>query len=373
MRGFLAAAVVVTMLAACGSTSSDLNTGSVVDATPEALVAVGLSHVADEPTDIQFYRRTDEIDDQGAKSPYIGGIVGFEGAALSLQVQKLSPELPTCDDGSECHRVGSATLTWSVSGEDVPGYVTVYVDADGERRSAGLEDGAITKDPRNIDLPVDVDELASIVTDPAFALRTRQGAVTAGKALPALAKRLEAEKRERAKERRAARPPSTTPRSLAAQVADILTMAAPDNPVVAGRPARFSEPDEQVADGWGIELTLRDGVRVHVSLVPAIGPGVNGCRPSLTCWTADGRRLLGRPGLAGTFRSNRETATSVHVWVEGPTVAPTSKDYFVAVTGDETPAQSVVQATFVIAETVGPTTQRRWIEAGKKLDWFRRP
>lgn len=371
MRRLAAVVVLLPMLAACSSTRDDLHSGATVPATPEALVALGLSHVDARPNSIQFYRRSDEVDDQGTKSPYIGGQLGFRNATLVLRVQKLSPELPDCEEPRSCDRVGKATMSWSVSGEDAPGYVNVYVDADGERRSAGLEDGAITKDPRKLDLPVSVDELEAIVTDPAFALTTKQGAVTAGKGLPKRAKQLEAERRERAAARRAALPPSTTPRSLAAEVADHISRMVPDNPVVSGREARFAEPDEDVADGWGIELTLQDGLSVHVTLVPAVGPGVNGCRPSLTCWTANGSRFLARPGLAGIFHGERDTATSTHVWVEGPSVAANSKDYFVTATGDESSTQLVVQAAVDLVDTLSPTTQKAWIQAGKKLDWFR--
>lgn len=139
-------------------------------------MAIALDHITAKATIVEFYRLTDEMDDQGTKRPYIGGELNVRGESLSVRVQKLPAAYDPCDGPATCEQVGSATVARQAAGEDVPGQVTVFVDADGERRSADIEGGPLF---------VSVDELRAIVTDPAFALHTTQAAVDAGKKLKA--------------------------------------------------------------------------------------------------------------------------------------------------------------------------------------------
>lgn len=186
------AAVALVLVAACGAGEDDTigSDDTPAPATPEALVAVALSHLTPEPDEIELYRADDEVDDQGTKSPWIGGQLRWDPDpdwSLSVRVQKRPVEFQECEDDPTrtCGEVGDALLSWQGPGEDSPGYLTVYAVRDGELRSIGYEGYGVTGDPRKEELPVDLEELAAIVTDPAFALTTTQGAVDAGEKLEA--------------------------------------------------------------------------------------------------------------------------------------------------------------------------------------------
>lgn len=191
----LVLASLLPLVAACGSppagshaTASsevDVHSGGPAAATPEALVAVALSHLTPDPDRIELHTRDDAIDDVGTKSPYIGGMLSWNPDPdwyLDLRVQpsKATAGCPA-DALPNCAEYDGATLTWQDANEDAPAGMTLVVVRDGERRSVATEaygDG----DPRkDYHLPASLHELASIVTDPAFALRTTQGAVDAGK------------------------------------------------------------------------------------------------------------------------------------------------------------------------------------------------
>jgi hypothetical protein len=175
-------------LAACGEQAPDLG-GAPAEATPEALVAVALSHLTPEPDKIEFYRADEEVDDMGTTSPWIGGQLSWDPDpdwSLSLRVQPTPTGYVGCSEDATytCTERGGATFAWQSSNEDNPGYLTVYVVEDGELRSVGYEGyGIDAAAAGGDDLPVDLDELAAIVTDPAYALETTTGAVEAGKEL----------------------------------------------------------------------------------------------------------------------------------------------------------------------------------------------
>ncbi|HSX67628.1 hypothetical protein [Nocardioides sp.] len=180
----------LVLLAGCGqSGAGQSGAGAIGDdatpatATPEALVAVALSHLTPDPDGIELYTRDAVIDDVGTTSPYIGGQLRWRSEpdwSLSVRVQPAGGFDP-CDERT-CEDLGDARISWQEAGEDAPGYVTVFVVDDDELRSVGFE-GGFQGDPRDDELFVDLDELAAIVTDPAFALTTTQGAVDAGDAL----------------------------------------------------------------------------------------------------------------------------------------------------------------------------------------------
>lgn len=365
----------VLTLAACGEKAPTL-AGEPAEATPQALVAVALSHLTPEPDAIEFYDKDDEVDDRGTTSPWIGGQLSWDPDpdwSLSLRVQPAPADYDGCSEDvtHTCTERGGATLTWQASSEDNPGYLTVSVVEDDELRSVGYEGGGIDAAAAgNDDLPVDLDELVAIVTDPAFALETTSGAVEAGKDVAKQAVRLRAEERRKEKERREASPPGTTPRSLAAYVMDRLTDMDERLVATSGREQTFPEPGREVLDGWGIELTLEDDVKLHVTVIGAMGSYYNTCLRTLTCWTERGRVLLGRDGLAGMFHQRRDG--SVHVWVEGAGVRPTGPRYFDTLPTKDR-AQGVVQAALVLVDdtSIGSTTTDEWIEAGEELDWWK--
>lgn len=187
MRRLLTVTVLVLSplvpLAACGSSDAIGSDTSPAKATPEALVAVALDHLSQSPDGIELYRADEPVDDLGTLSPWIGGQLRWRsdaGWSLSVRVQPAGGFDPC--EGRTCDDVGDARISWQEAAEDAPGYVTVFVEREGELRSVGFE-GGFEGDPRDEELFVDLDELAAIVTDPAFALTTTQGAVEAGEAL----------------------------------------------------------------------------------------------------------------------------------------------------------------------------------------------
>lgn len=185
----LLAVAPLVLLAACGQPGGQsVGAGAIGDdatpakATPEALVAVALSHLTPEPDEIAFYRAEDEVDDLGTKSPWIGGQLRWDPDpdwSLSVRVQPEPKGFQPCAMAT-CADLDDAKLSWQPPGEDAPGYLTVYAVSAGELRSIGYEGYGVTGDPRDEDLPMELEELAAIVTDPAFALTTTQGAVDAG-------------------------------------------------------------------------------------------------------------------------------------------------------------------------------------------------
>lgn len=183
MKGAVAGAGLLLALAACVSADELGSDDTPAKATPEGLVAVALHHLTPEPDEIELYRATDEVDDQGTRSPWIGGQLRWDPDpdwSLSVRVQP-DPGTEPCA-GRNCGEIGDARISWQASGEDTPAYLTVFVVRDGELRSIGYE-GGFDGDPRDDELLVDLDELAAIVTDPRFALTTTQGAVDAGEEL----------------------------------------------------------------------------------------------------------------------------------------------------------------------------------------------
>lgn len=191
----LGRAIAVTILglglglltAGCGEPvdeAADPDAGRAVPATSESLVAVALRHLTPVPDGIEFRAPGADIDDTGTKDPSLGGVLRWRPDpdwTLDVQVQPTPPDYEPCT-GERCGEVDGAQLAWSVAVEDAPGYLRVYVVRDGELRSVGFESyGA--GDPRGKKLFVDLDELAAIVTDPAFSLQTTQAAVDAGERL----------------------------------------------------------------------------------------------------------------------------------------------------------------------------------------------
>ncbi len=174
----------LVLLAACGQTGAAAigDDDTPAKATPEALVAVALSHLTPDPDEIELYRADDEVDDLGTTSPWIGGQLRWDPDpdwTLSLRVQPEPTDFRPCAVAT-CADLDDATLSWQPPGEDAPGYLTVYVVRDGELRSIGYEGYGVTGDPREEELPMDLHELADIVTDSRYALTTTQGAVDAG-------------------------------------------------------------------------------------------------------------------------------------------------------------------------------------------------
>ncbi len=175
------------LTAGCGQAVDEpagLQGGERVAATSGALVAVALSHLTPAPDGIELREPGADIDDMGTKDPSLGGLLRWRADpdwSLDVQVQPTPRDHRPCS-GPRCAEIDGAELSWYEPGEDAPGYLRVAVVRGGELRSVGFESyGA--GDPRGQELFVDLDELAAIVTDPAFSLQTTQAAVDAGERL----------------------------------------------------------------------------------------------------------------------------------------------------------------------------------------------
>jgi hypothetical protein len=179
------AALVAGLTGGCGTTASDPHAGDPAPATSEAVVAVALGHLTPQPYSIEYREPGALIDDMGTKDPSIGGLLRWKPDpdwTLDVQVQPVTDDFPGCSE-RECVELGAATLTWQDGSEDNPGTLAVWVVRDGELRSVGFEGIGIDGDPRATELPLDLNELEEIVTDPAFALETTTAAVEAGEQL----------------------------------------------------------------------------------------------------------------------------------------------------------------------------------------------
>jgi hypothetical protein len=374
MRRLLALAPLV-LLAACGQEAGAIaDDDTPAKATPEALVAVALDHLTPEPDHIELASADDEIDDQGMTSRSIGGLLRWDPDpdwTLSLGVEPTPKDFDPCDRRT-CADLGAAKLSWQEPGDDAPGYLSVYVVRDGEVRSVGYESYG-SGDPRKAHLAADLDELVAIVTDPRYALTTTQGAVDAGRTLRASLPQTKKAEREREKWEQA---PVMTPRVLAAEVEKSFREVSGVSDVIAsGREAVFREPGGgPVAGAWGIELTLRDQTRVHVTMLPEPDAASSGCQPTLRCrqQPESDNVLAVRADLGGVFRS--DARRNVHIWVEGPRV----KDLTFERLDTSTIATDLVTRELQAALATLPddpaiafkVTDETMIRAGQELTWF---
>lgn len=88
---------------------------------------------------------------------------------------------PSCEDGF-CADLGDGiTLTWDeVAPEEDPGLVVVTAELGTHTVVLRYSGPNITGDPRDLDLPISVDTLVDIVTDPRVAPTTSQEAIDSG-------------------------------------------------------------------------------------------------------------------------------------------------------------------------------------------------
>ncbi len=99
---------------------------------------------------------------------------------VAVSPERMKDEVP-CEEGT-CADLGDGiTLTWEEAApEEDPGVVFVIAELDTRTvvlRYAGPE---ITGDPRDLDLPIPVDTMVDVVTDPRVAPTTTQAAVDSG-------------------------------------------------------------------------------------------------------------------------------------------------------------------------------------------------
>lgn len=339
--------------------------------TPGALVVIALDHIEAEPSSYEPDSRPAE--DGVSAAIRFGSDGEYDGDQVSLLVGRGDgPEWLGCgefDDG--CATIGTATgdvtLSWQeLVPEEDPGIVYVSQQRDDGFAMVGYSGRSIIGDPREQTLPVTVEEMVDIVSDPAFGPTTTEEYAEAGE-------RLDWEYRAGDRSPEDDGPLSTTGQALAAVVQEHFREQGLDDLIVSGREATFVEPGGEVSDGFGIEVVLDGGYTLHVNVFAGEGKPYLACQPTLTCWDFEGLVLAGRPGLAGAFRSD-ENAT-VHTWLEGPGIDPRGiTDFGLGQTfgGEPEPAAELLADTvrLVNAPGIGLFTDQRWLDAGEQVTWF---
>lgn len=146
-------------------------TGGPEPATQKALAVVAVGVLGIEP---ESY----DLDPHSAVPNELDVSIGFEeGQSLLVEVAEDDSDEVDCSrrDGCESwpHHGGTVWLTWQDrESEEDAGVMTVAWLVDGERRAAAYSGAGIDGDPREAELPVTVDDLVAVVTDPRFGLTT---------------------------------------------------------------------------------------------------------------------------------------------------------------------------------------------------------
>lgn len=153
--------------------------------SPRSLAYVAAEHVDLEPTKAGVdwaaddYRRLfPEPKRAVAASINFAG----EGNIVVIGVSPQRPkEGPYCDDGFCADLGDGVTLHWDeVAPESDPGLVGVVAELDDHTVVLRYSGPEITGDPRDLDLPVSVDTLVDIATDPRVAPTTSADALDGG-------------------------------------------------------------------------------------------------------------------------------------------------------------------------------------------------
>lgn len=337
--------------------------------TPAALVAIALDHISVEPS---YYEAQNRSQDPGVSAAIRFGADGeYDGDQLSLYVIEGSgPDWGACneyDDGCAtiATNTGDVTLSWQeLEPEEDPGIVYVSQERDDGFAMVGYSGRSILGDPREQTLPVSVEEMVEIVSDPAY------GPVTTAE-YAAAAERIDWDFRAGETAGDGSGQINSTGSSLAAAVEEHLRDEGLGDRILSGREAAFVEPAGEVTEGFGIEVRLEGGYTLYVNVFAAEGQRFLACQPTLTCWDFEGLTLVGRAGLAGAFRS--DTSATVHTWVEGPGIDPDGPASFGlgndVVTG---PVADLLAATARLANAPGIAlfTEQQWLDAGDQVTWF---
>jgi hypothetical protein len=173
------------LLAGCGGAGAG-DTGGADDEpiTPGAIVAVTqdvLGRPARDAARWDVFTR-----ELGQESP--GATMRFGKVSVHVVVAPTTDSPLVCADQSffdECvqqeHDGDEVTLAWQeLEPEEDPGVVYVIDRREGEDVVVGIGGPAITADPRDLDLGIDLADLAAVATDPRLSLTTTPEVVDAG-------------------------------------------------------------------------------------------------------------------------------------------------------------------------------------------------
>lgn len=153
--------------------------------TPRSLAYVVAEHVDLDPTRAGVDWAADNFR-RGFPHPKraVAASTNFAGEG-NIVVVGVSPERPkqgpSCDDGF-CADLGDGiTLTWDeLAPEADPGLIVIVAELDDHTVVLRYSGPEITGDPRDLDLPVSVETMVDIVTDPRVAPTTSQEAIDGG-------------------------------------------------------------------------------------------------------------------------------------------------------------------------------------------------
>lgn len=157
-------------------------------ATPRSLAYVVSEHVELDPTRAGVDWAAD---DYRHLFPHpkraVAATINFAGEGNVVTVG-VSPERPKqdpyCDDGHCANLGGGVTLTWDeLTPQEDPGLIVLIAELDDHSLLLRYSGAEITGDPRDLDLPVPVDMMVDIATDPRLAPTTSPEAIEGGKEL----------------------------------------------------------------------------------------------------------------------------------------------------------------------------------------------
>ncbi|WP_435745842.1 hypothetical protein [Nocardioides sp. SYSU DS0663] len=156
--------------------------------TPRSLAYVVAEHIDLDPTRAGVDWAADNYRRLFPKPKRaVAATTNFAGEG-NIVVVGVSPEEPVqdpyCDDG-HCADLGDGvTLTWDeLAPQEDPGLVVVIAEMDDHSVVLRYSGAEITGDPRDLDLPVPVETLVDIATDPRVAPTTSEDAIEGGRGL----------------------------------------------------------------------------------------------------------------------------------------------------------------------------------------------
>lgn len=188
-------ACAVLALAGCGNddASDDPGAGAAggdIATTPQALAAVAAEYAPDPSSASAETDAAEEFRRGGVGAELRYGSDGeYDGDALTLAVgDGLPKQLKSCETApdyvGQCVEMAGGLLFWEEEApEEDPGVVYVVVPKGDASALMFYSGPKITGDPRELDLPIDVDTLFDIANDPRVDVTTSQAAVDAGAAL----------------------------------------------------------------------------------------------------------------------------------------------------------------------------------------------
>lgn len=184
MRGALALTAALALLAGCESDTADdgSRAGGDLPTTARALAAVAAEHVGEPRSAVEESDAAEEFAEDA-----VGTELRYGANQLVIAVGKgLDEALSDCSSQQNrglagCEETARGVLTWEKAApESDPGGIYLITDKDDGAAVLIFFSGPdITGDPRELDLPVTVDELFDVANDARVDVTTSQAALEA--------------------------------------------------------------------------------------------------------------------------------------------------------------------------------------------------